>query len=133
MSDFFITLVSNGSMNVFPENKTSSFTVLLPEKISLKGEWMVGVAELHYNYNFFNVNEQDNKIRVVADVRGNNTNEVNQITDDKIHQLQVVSGYYNSVTDLIEAVNQQLSPYLFKNAKLLSVDKASNRTLVHRP
>lgn len=127
--DFFITLVSNSSMNVYPENKTSSFTVLLPQKISLKGEWCVAVAEVHYNYNFFNVNDQNNKIKVIHNAMDVNSNEM--IPGDKISELQVRNGHYTTVKDLIDTVNVQVAPYLHKNGTLLSIDKCSNRTLVH--
>lgn len=133
MSDFFITLVSNSSMNIFPENKTSSFTVLLPEKISLKGDWCVAVAEVHYNYNFFNVNDQHNKIKLIENLVDMKRNEISSDEDDdSIHELQVTTGYYNTVKDLIDTVNCQISPYLNKNHSLLSIDKFTNRTLVQK-
>lgn len=131
MSDFFITLVSNSSMNIYPENKTSSFTVLLPEKISLKGDWCVAVAEIHYNYNFFNVNDRNNKIKLINNTMNTNTNEM--ISGEKVHELHVRSGYYATVKDVIDTINTQVSPYLHKNGYLLSIDNnSSNRTLVHR-
>lgn len=132
MSDFFITLVSNSSMNIFPENKTSSFTVLLPEKISLKGDWCVAVAEIHYNYNFFNVNDHNNRIRVIDNGGDTSTNELIKSRPNTTHELRVTSGYYASVKDILDTVNGQLSPYLHKNARLLSIDKFSNRTFVQR-
>lgn len=51
MKEFFMTLLSNSSMDLYPENKTSSFTVHLPEKITLNGMWSVAVAEIHYKHN----------------------------------------------------------------------------------
>jgi len=131
MSDFFITLVSNSSMKIFPANKTACFTVLLPEKISLKGDWSVAVAEIHYNYNFFNVNDENNKIKLIHNVADENTNEIDKITAEDIVTLEVTCGYYNSVIDLIAAINHQLSPYLENNESLLSIDKKSNRTIIN--
>lgn len=130
MANFFITLVSNSSMNVYPENKTSSFTVLLPQKITLKGDWCVAVAEVHYNYNFFNVNDQNNTIKLIDSALDVNSNQL--ISGEKIHEVQIRSGYYTTVNDLISTVNAQVSPYLHKNGYLLSIDKLSNRTIVHR-
>lgn len=140
MSDFYITLVSNSSMNIFPENKTSSFTVLLPEKISLKGEWCIGVAEVHYNYNFFNVNEQNNRIKlIVNNSRGfNDDDDSIELSNDcdeveaTTHEVAVRCGYYHTVKDLIDTVNNQLTPYLHVDESLLSIDRYSNRTLVHK-
>lgn len=125
--------MSNSSMNIFPENKTSSFTVLLPEKISLKGEWCVAVAEIHYNYNFFNVNERNNKIRIIDNGAEINTNElIKSSADTAIHELPVTPGYYGSVRDILDTVNMQLLPYMHKNGRLLSIDKFSSRTFVHK-
>lgn len=131
MADFFITLVSNSSMNIFPENKTSSFTVLLPEKISLKGDWSVAVAEMHYNYNFFNVNDQNNKIKLINNKPDQDLNAVMK-NDNELHEIQVTNGFYKSVSDLIEKINKEVAPYLIKNGYLLSIDKSSNRTIVHK-
>lgn len=130
MSDFFITLVSNSSMDVYPENKTSSFTVHLPQKISLKGDWCVAVAEVHYNYNFFNVNDRNNTIKLIDNAGDLNSNEL--IPGDKIHEVQIQSGYYSTVKDLIDTVNAQIAPFLHKNGYLLSIDQFSSRTLVHK-
>lgn len=119
-------------MNIFPENKTASFTVVLPERISLTGEWCVGVAEIHYNYNFFNVNDDNNKIKLIDNAADTNNNEIHVITDSRIHELQVISGYYNSVNDLITTINELVAPYMYKNGRLLSLDNSSNRTSVHK-
>lgn len=63
-NNFYLTLMSNSSLNFYEENTTSSFTVHLPTEIQLTGAWAVGVAELHYPYNFFNVTEGENKITI---------------------------------------------------------------------
>lgn len=63
-NDFYLTLMSNSSLNYYPENKTSTFTVHLPQKIQLLGEWSVALAELHYPYNFFNVTDGENNIYI---------------------------------------------------------------------
>ena len=117
-------------MKIFPNNKTASFTVLLPEKISLKGDWCVAVAEIHYNYNFFNVNEENNKIKLIDCASDDTTNELSKITAE--HELEVKCGYYNSVTDLVSEINNKLSPYLENSGFLLSIDRSSNRTYVNR-
>lgn len=62
MKDFYMTLLSNSSMNYFPNNKTSVFTVHLPRKVILKENWAVALASINYRYNFFNVTEKNNRI-----------------------------------------------------------------------
>jgi len=46
MEEFTIYLVSNGSMEIFPENTLSAFTNLLAEPLSLQGEWRVALCEI---------------------------------------------------------------------------------------
>lgn len=138
MADFFITLVSNSSMNIFPENKTSSFTVLLPEKISLKGTWSVGVAEVHYNYNFFNVTDDNNELTLhtknVEDVTSSNRITRNEIKSSEMpkHKVSIKKGYYNTVAALIGTVNKSLKPFVNGNDTVFSIDEVTNRTMVHR-
>lgn len=47
---FYLTLLSNSSMEYFPENKTTIFSTKLPKPIILEGEWSVGVVEFQYQY-----------------------------------------------------------------------------------
>lgn len=97
MKDFFVTLLSNSSMNYFPENKTSSFTVQLAEKITLNGSWSVGVAEIHYNYNFFNVSPGNNTIKAV---KKNSELSENSIVPSE--DICLTPGYYATVSDLVD-------------------------------
>lgn len=134
MKEFFVTLLSNSSMSIFAANKTSSFTVHLPEKITLNGSWSVGVAEIHYNYNFFNVNPHNNTVKIVKKISDNSENALKPL-----HEIRITPGYYNSVSDLIEAVNSQLkanryiaNAYGMVNNNFISLDKMSNRTVVNK-
>lgn len=56
MSDhFYLTLPSNSSMHVFPDNKISHFKTQLPKRISLQGEWELGLTEIHYPFDFVTI------------------------------------------------------------------------------
>lgn len=133
MADFFITLVSNSSMNIFPNNTTSSFTIHLSEKISLKGQWSVAIAEIHYNYNFFNVTDCNNKIILrQADSMNNNKDENTISKAPRTFFAEITNGYYNAVQDLVVTINRQLQTHLRKDTVLLSIDNISNRTQVHK-
>ena len=46
MRNFFITLPSNASMDFYKENKTSQFTVKLPNKLHIQN-FKVGLSEIH--------------------------------------------------------------------------------------
>ena len=45
---FYITLPSESSRDVFPENNPSEYTVRLPRWIQLKGEWEIGLHSITY-------------------------------------------------------------------------------------
>ena len=45
---FYITLPSESSGDVFPENNPSKYTVRLPRWIQLKGEWEIGLHSIAY-------------------------------------------------------------------------------------
>ena len=48
MSHFYITLPSDGSKDVFPNNTAAHFKTRLATPISLVGEWDVALYEIHY-------------------------------------------------------------------------------------
>lgn len=92
MKDFYVTLLSNSSMNYFPANTTSSFTVKLHKNITLGEDWHVGLAEIHYSYNFANVRD--------------NHNTIMESTPDSVSLWKVENGVYTSVPDLIHEINR---------------------------
>lgn len=125
MKDFFVTLLSNSSMNYFPQNKTSSFTVQLAEKITLNGSWNVGIAEIHYNYNFFNVTDANNEIIV----KRKSDQTENSIVP--MAEIRITPGYYSTVSDLVETVNTTILDRGLINEAIISIDGINNRTIVH--
>ena len=59
MEDFYLTLMSNSSINIFPNNKLSEFTNILNPPIALLGQWKVGITEIYFNrVNISNRKEQ---------------------------------------------------------------------------
>ncbi|XP_023214337.1 uncharacterized protein F54H12.2-like [Centruroides sculpturatus] len=59
-SDFFVTLISNASMELFPENKQSHFTVKMSPPIDLRGKWVVGLSEVIIPRYWFNISNHNN-------------------------------------------------------------------------
>ena len=45
---FYLTLPSNASLDVFPDNKTTEYRVKLPQPIELDGNWEVGLYSIFY-------------------------------------------------------------------------------------
>lgn len=107
MSEFYMTLLSNSSMNIYPENKTSTFTVQIPRPVRLEGDWDVALAEIQYPYSFFTLQEGENKIEIrthsatteFVDSKGK------KIPPTAWSTLQITPGFYDDVKEIIKAVN----------------------------
>lgn len=150
---FFVTLLSNSSLSMYPENTTTSFTVNFPQKIRLVGNWKVAVAEIHYNYNFFNISKGNDRIwfrkkqEIVNEhVQTNPITELLVEDDDEAknieeeeetnttidssrisHFLQIPTGFYNNINDLINVINYEIESQFNIKQKIFSLNKMNNR------
>ena len=55
VNQFYLTLPSNSSMDVFANNTTAKFVTKLPDVLELDGEWEVALSEIHYPHAWYNV------------------------------------------------------------------------------
>ena len=55
MNDFYLTLPSNSSMDVYPDNTLNHYQTKLPHRIELEGRWEVALVEIQYPHNWYNV------------------------------------------------------------------------------
>lgn len=60
ISDFYVTLPSNASMQYFPRNTQSSYRTKLLSPLMLSGEWEVGISEIFIPRNWFNIADHNN-------------------------------------------------------------------------
>ena len=58
-TDFYLTLPSNSSMKVHPDNTLAHYITDLRQRMSLSGEWECGLAEIHVPHTLYNVTEKD--------------------------------------------------------------------------
>ena len=65
--EFMLTLPSNSSVKYYPENKPSTYKVLLPAPLELEGEWEAGIISIQYPFNWPNFNGAD--IAVIASMK----------------------------------------------------------------
>lgn len=133
--------MSNSSLSIFPDNTTTSFTVSLPQKITLSGKWEVGVAEVHYNYNFFNVTDGNNRIWIVSNlfqhVPTEKEGESGISTEDENKSFvnnpfntkccEIPPGFYNNIQELIETINEKIKHVLEIRSDLFVFHKKINR------
>lgn len=64
MDDFYIVLLSNGSMRYYPNNTTAHFTTKLPRHIELAGDWSVAMVDIHIPMTFSTVPNKTEDRRV---------------------------------------------------------------------
>jgi len=66
MEQFYITLPSNTQTDV--NNTQSKYTVRLPQRLRLQGDWECGLCEIIYPHNWLTIAPQDSIIKFVSTV-----------------------------------------------------------------
>jgi hypothetical protein len=70
---FYLTLPSNASLDVFPDNKTTEYRVKLPQPIELDGNWEVGLYSISYPHTWYTLRDvADDLYFYYNDGTGNN-------------------------------------------------------------
>ena len=55
VTQFYLQLPSNASLDKFPNNTLTEYRVCLPQTITLSGDWEVALTEIHYPHSWNNV------------------------------------------------------------------------------
>ena len=122
VTQFYVHLPSNASLDKFPNNTLTEYRVYLPQTISLTGDWEVALTEIHYPHSWNNV-------------QGNAENRFylrDQQLDEMWEPLIVPPGYYTSVADLITKFNEVINANdRFKDKVQLSLDTLNRKVTVH--
>ena len=103
---FYLTLPSNASLNEFPNNKTTSYRMKLPQSIDLEGVWEVGLYSISYPNTWYTLQKGVDTHLFYADRTG------------LFQQAIMDYGYYQSMQELIKAANKALSRNVCDNIKL---------------
>jgi len=100
-------------MNYYPTNTLTRFTTRLENAISRSGDGEVGLFEIQYPHSWFNLKRGEVRITYTHNLRGR----------DKAVQMQsnlrLLSGYYDTPVELVQAVNNSIREYANKS-KLIS-------------
>ena len=118
MSDrqFYLTLPSNASLDVYPNNTLSDYTTRLFNPIQLTGNWEVGLSEIQYPHCYFNITDGNNSLTY---------SENGKLT----RYLKIPHGYYSSIQELLKTINELLVEEA-KSSISLTVDRKSKKVLV---
>jgi hypothetical protein len=105
VTQFYLHLSSNSSLDKFPNNTVSEYRVGLQETISLTGEWEVALTEIHYPHSWNNV-------------QGNFRNPF-YLRNHKLYgvweDLPIPPSHYSTIADIIAKMNQLVDNGLFKD------------------
>ena len=93
--DFYASLPSNASPDVYPDNKTSHFKIELSKRMELHGRWKAALIEFHYPNTFQHVTPHENEIIVE--------------TPRYTHSFYLRPGWYSSTAQFLTAIREVLN------------------------
>lgn len=133
---FYVTLPSNSSSHIFPDNRVTHFKTQLSSRISLQGEWEVSLAEVHYRNNFSTLPNNDfwiafefdlNKLPVITDniekeennSDGSGGSDATSIVDPEGRgKIYFSGGCFSSIESLLRRISSNKA---FKSIASISV------------
>jgi len=92
---FYLTLPSNASMDLYPENTLTRYVTSLTQIISMSGQWECGLVEIQYPHSWYNVRSDKTMFAIVTD------------SGYKIG-VTIEVGYYDRPERTIAAINRTL-------------------------
>ena len=118
-SDFYLTLPSNASSSVYPNNGPSRFKVALPNVYELHG-WKVGLASPIYSHTWVNMPDPtDEELKefchqgvfyapIFSRRRPAGYNDVTKYPDERWVPPHVAQGHYETVKYFMKGIRQAL-------------------------
>ncbi len=105
-TQFYVTLPSNSSMKVYPNNTLSRYTTRLINQINLKGKWEVAITEIHYPFSWYNITGK------------NNSFTYSEFGRTQTH-ARITPGYYKSIHEIVDAIKQEMTDTGRDNVKVM--------------
>ena len=122
VTQFYLYLPSNSSLDKFSKNTLTEYRVCLPQTISLTGDWEVALTNIHYPHSWNNVQ---------GDFR-NRFYLRNPKLDGMWETLIVPPGHYSSITDVIAKMNEVVDEDdRFKDDVQFSLDTLNRKVTVY--
>ncbi len=109
MDDFYISLPSNASIDIYSANTMSHYTTKLAQRIIFDGNWEVALVEIHLPQSWDNVDSSNDmfKYTTVQAGEGGKNRSKELVVVDKI--AVIPPGYYESITNLLTALTSAMS------------------------
>ena len=122
VTQFYLHLPSNSSLDKFPNNTLTEYHVGLPQTVSLTGDWEVALTEIHYPHSWNNV-------------QGNFGNRFflrNQELSGVWEVLIIPPGHYSSIEDILSKMKGLIENVKrFNDDVTFSYDAFTRKVTVH--
>jgi hypothetical protein len=118
---FYLTLPSNASLDVFPDNKTTEYCVKLPQPVELDGNWEVGLHSIFYPNTWYTLRD----INV----------DTHFYYDEGIgwpSSAAIKYGHYKTMEEYIKGMNDALKQEISNNTDIyLTYSALTGKVTVH--
>ena len=121
MEPFYVTLPSNSSMDYYPDNKIGQWRTKLPKALAFPENWEMGLCELMFPANWYNVVKGGNNVRVRKLPK-------KKVTPPQEYRVQV-QGTTPDIIDLTDAMGNELHK-VYKVLDVFTYDDRSRRVKI---
>ena len=130
MSDFYLTLPSNSSMDYYKANTLANFTTRLPNTIDLTGDWEVGLVEIQYLHNWYNVPAEES----CRTFRVRCQSADNENGPQAAYDFMIPAGYYHRVQTMLNQIEEKANHVLKSTNSTINLnyDKISRKVSMER-
>jgi hypothetical protein len=131
MSHFYMILPSNSSSKFYPDNTLANYTTRLECPIALEGDWECALVEIIYPKSWYTIKKSDASFWVTCNFcEGNEEEYLSNTVRNPIFrpatyrvELRIVPGYYESMEDLLIAMNNAVGTVFTVPLRSKSVEK----------
>lgn len=107
---FYLTLLSNSSIEYYPDNMTTRFSTKLPKSVKLEGEWSVGVVEFQYPCTMFTVQDHENVIYITKTMLMPHEEKPSLI----YYKTHIPATNYDNINHILTAMNNTKEKIKFR-------------------
>ena len=99
-NEFYVTLPSNASLDVYPNNTLTKYTVRLPRTLYMKEGYEVALAEIMYPVSWLTLKKSsEHTIKII------------NVESETVDEAYLPKSHYHSASDLVRAINHTLRKY----------------------
>ena len=113
-NQFYIHLPSDSSLNVYPDNTIAKFSTKLARIVELEGQYEVGLSEIIYPADYYNIDnrEQDYSFGI----KQRNFNGAGEIVhENNLFGRPMKSGLYYTRQEFLDMVNSEINSKLTRS------------------